>query len=76
MQPALDKFSRKAGEYANQGMDMAMQAKDKARESLSHYSSATGRYVSDKPMQSVLIAAAVGAAVALLVSSSRNRNRY
>ena len=76
MQPALDKFSRKAGEYANQGMDMAMQAKDKARESLSHYSAATGRYVSDKPMQSVLIAAAVGAVVALLVSSSRNRNRY
>ena len=75
-QPALDKFSRKAGEYAHQGMDMAANAKDKARESLSNYSAATGRYVSDKPMQSVLIAAAVGAVVALLVSSSRNRNRY
>ena len=76
VQPALDKFSRKAGEYAHQGMDMAVNAKDKARESLNHYSAATGRYVSDKPMQSVLIAAAVGAAVALLVLSSRNRNRY
>ena len=76
VQPALDKFSRKAGEYAHQGMDMAVNAKDKARESLSNYSAATGRYVSDKPMQSVLIAAAVGAVVALLVSSSRNRNRY
>ena len=76
VQPALDKFSRKAGEYAHQGMDMAVHAKDKARESLSHYSAATGRYVSDKPMQSVMIAAAVGAAVALLVLSSRNRNRY
>ena len=76
VQPALDKFSRKAGEYASQGMDMAVNAKDKARESLSHYSVATGRYVSDKPMQSVMIAAAVGAAVALLVLSSRNRNRY
>ena len=76
VQPALDKFSRRAGEYAHQGMDMAVHAKDKARESLSHYSAATGRYVSDKPMQSVMIAAAVGAAVALLVLSSRNRNRY
>ena len=76
VQPALDKFSRRAGEYAHQGMDMAVHAKDKARESLSHYSAATGRYVSDKPMQSVLIAAAVGAAVALLVFSSRDRNRY
>jgi ElaB/YqjD/DUF883 family membrane-anchored ribosome-binding protein len=76
VQPALEKFSRKAEEYAHQGMDMAMQAKDKARESLSQYGAATTRYVADKPVQSVLIAAAVGAAVALLVSSARNRNRY
>ena len=76
VQPALDKFSRKAGEYAHQGMDMALKAKDKARESLTQYSAATSRYVADKPVQSVLIAAAVGAAVALLVSSSRSRNRY
>ena len=76
VKPALEKFSRKAEEYAHQGMDMAMHAKDKARESLSNYSAATSRYVSDKPVQSVLIAAAVGAAVAILVSSARNRNRY
>lgn len=76
VQPALEKFSRKAEQYAQQGMDMAMQAKDKARDSLSQYSAATSRYVADKPVQSVLIAAAVGAAVALLVSSARNRNRY
>lgn len=76
VKPALEKISRKAEEYAHQGMDMAMLAKDKARESLSHYSAATTRYVADKPMQSVLIAAAVGAAVAMLVSASRNRNRY
>lgn len=76
MQPVLEKFSRKAEEYANQGMDMAVNAKDKARESLSHYSEATSRYVADKPMQSVLIAAAVGAAIAMLVSSARNRSRY
>lgn len=76
VQPALDKFSRKAEEYAHQGMDMAVKAKDKARESLSNYSAATTRYVADKPVQSVLIAAAVGAAVAMLVSSARNRNRY
>jgi len=76
VKPALEKFSRKAEQYAHQGMDMAVQAKDKARESLSHYSAATTRYVADKPVQSVLIAAAVGAAVAILVSSARNRNRY
>lgn len=76
VQPAFDKLSRKAGEYAHQGMDMASHAKDRARESLTQYSAATSRYVSDKPVQSVLIAAAVGAVFALLVSSARNRNRY
>lgn len=76
MQPALEKLSRRAGEYAHQGMDMAAQAKDKARESLSQYGAATTRYVADKPVQSILIAAAVGAAVALLVSAARNRDRY
>lgn len=76
VKPALEKISRMAGEYAHQGMDMAVHAKDKARESLSHYSAATSRYVADKPVQSVMIAAAVGAVVAVLVSSARNRNRY
>ena len=57
-------------------MDMATQAKDRAKESLSHYSEATSRYVAEKPVQSILIAAATGAAVALLVSSFRGRNRY
>ena len=75
VKPTFDKISRKAGEYAHQGMDMAVHAKDVARDSLSQYSAATGRYVADKPMQSVLIAAAVGAVVALLVSASRNRER-
>ena len=75
VKPTFDKISRKAGEYSHQGMDMAVHAKDVARDSLSQYSAATGRYVADKPMQSVLIAAAVGAVVALLVSASRNRDR-
>lgn len=76
VKPTLEKFSRNAEKYANQSMDMAMQAKDKARESISHYGAATSRYVTDKPVQAVLIAAAVGAAVALLVSFARNRDGY
>ncbi len=76
VRPVIEKLSNKAEAYASQGMDIAMQAKDKARESLSNYSAATTRYVADKPVQSVLIAAAVGAAVALLVSATRNRDRY
>lgn len=74
IEPTLDKFSSKAQALAHQGMDMAAQAKDKARDSLSEYSAATSRYVADKPVQSVLIAAAVGAAVALLVSAAISRD--
>ena len=75
-QPTINKFSRQAEKIAHQGIDMAVQAKDKARDSISHYSEATSRYVAEKPVQSVLIAAAVGAALALLVSSARGRGRY
>jgi ElaB/YqjD/DUF883 family membrane-anchored ribosome-binding protein len=75
-QPAIKKLSRQAENIAHQGIQMAAQAKDKARESISHYSEATSRYVAEKPVQSVLIAAAVGAALALLVSSARGRSRY
>jgi ElaB/YqjD/DUF883 family membrane-anchored ribosome-binding protein len=73
VEPALDRLSSQAQALAKQGLDIAAQAKDKARESLTHYTAATSRYVSDKPVQSVLIAAAVGAAVALLVSAACSR---
>ena len=76
VKPTVDKLTHKAEHYVTQGIDMAVQAKDKAKESLSHYSEATSRYVAEKPVQSILIAAATGAAVALLVSSLRNRSRY
>ena len=71
--PALEKLSNKAQELAQRGMDMASNTKDQAKESLSHYSEVTTRYVAEKPIQSILIAAAVGAGLALLMSSSGRR---
>jgi hypothetical protein len=73
VEPVLDRLASKAQALAQQSMDMAEQAKEKAKESLSLATAATSRYVSDKPVQSVLIAAAVGAAVALLVSAAYSR---
>lgn len=73
VEPALDRFSNKAQELAQRGIDLAAQTKQQAKESLSEYSAATTRYVAEKPVQSILIAAAVGAAVALLVSSASQR---
>lgn len=73
VEPALEKFASKAQELAQRGMDMAAHTKDQAKESLANYSAVTTRYVADKPMQSILIAAAVGAILALLVSASNRR---
>ena len=44
-----------------------------AQERLGRYASTTGRYVTEQPVKSALIAAAVGAAVAALVLYARSR---
>ena len=72
--PLVEMLTTRAQKLARQSLDMAAEAKEKAQQSLSRYASATTHYVSEQPMRSVLIAAAVGAAVALLVASSRQRN--
>ena len=74
-QPVINKLSRQAEHLASQGIHIAAQAKDKARESISHYGEATSRYVAEKPVQSILIAAAVGAALALLLTAARGSGR-
>ena len=72
--PLVDMLASKAQKLARQSMDMAADAKDKAQQSLSRYATVTTHYVAEQPLRSVLIAAAVGAGVALLVSSLRHRN--
>ncbi|MEO5661593.1 MAG: hypothetical protein ABIQ90_17630 [Polaromonas sp.] len=73
--PMVDMLASKAQKLARQSLDMASEAKERAEKSLKQAADTTSRYVAEQPMRSVLIAAAVGAAVALLVSASRNRNR-
>jgi ElaB/YqjD/DUF883 family membrane-anchored ribosome-binding protein len=76
--PMVDMLASKAQHLARQSLDLAAEAKDRAQRSLSNAAGATSRYVADQPLRSVLIAAAVGAGVALLISSARQRqqNRY
>jgi ElaB/YqjD/DUF883 family membrane-anchored ribosome-binding protein len=76
--PVVDMLTAKAQKLARQSLDIAAEAKERAQQSLTRATDATSRYVSEQPVRAVLIAAAVGAAVALLVSTSRerNRNRY
>ena len=57
---ALDK----AHEFAAKGKELASDATTRVREQVAHCADATERYVHEKPVQSVLIGVAAGAALA------------
>ncbi|HEX5285418.1 MAG TPA: DUF883 C-terminal domain-containing protein [Polaromonas sp.] len=73
--PVVDMLASKAQRLARHSLDLASEAKDRAEQSLKRATRVTTRYVADQPLRSVLIAATVGAAVALLIASSRHRNQ-
>lgn len=72
--PMVDMLAEKAQKLARQSFDMAAEARQRAQQSFNQAGAATSRYVAEQPLRSVLIAAAIGAAVALLISASRDRN--
>ncbi|MEO8020691.1 hypothetical protein [Polaromonas sp.] len=75
--PLVDKLASQAQKLARQSLDMASEASERAQRSMHRYADATTRYVANEPVKSVLIAAAVGAAVALMVASSlRHRDGH
>jgi ElaB/YqjD/DUF883 family membrane-anchored ribosome-binding protein len=64
-------------DMASRGMSVMGDTASAAQQRLGRYAGATGRYVSEQPVKSALIAAAVGAAVAAIVMVARSRrNRY
>lgn len=66
----------RAGEKARDLREGVKDASAAAQRQLGQYAKATGRYVSDEPVKSALIAAALGAAVAALVMGLlRNKRR-
>jgi len=66
-----------ASQLATRGADAASEAAALAQKQFSRYADATGRYVSQQPVKSVLIAVAAGAVIAGLVVAARRRNsRY
>lgn len=65
-------------DLANKSLSAATDASTAAQKQISHYADVTGRYVSQQPVKSLLIAVAAGAVIAALVVSARrrNHNRY
>lgn len=76
--PMVDMLASKAQILARQSLDIASEAKERAEKSLKQAADVTTRYVSEQPMRAILLAAAVGALMALLVSTvrSNNNNQY
>jgi ElaB/YqjD/DUF883 family membrane-anchored ribosome-binding protein len=72
--PMVDMMAVTAQKLAKQSMNMASDAKEYAQHAMNRASKASSQYVSDQPVRSVLIAAAVGAAVAVLVTSMRSHH--
>jgi ElaB/YqjD/DUF883 family membrane-anchored ribosome-binding protein len=72
--PMVDLMAVTAQKLAKQSMNMASDAKEYAQHAMNRASKASTQYVSEQPVRSVLIAAAVGAAVAVLVTSMRSHN--
>jgi len=68
-----DQLSNRAQHLARQSLDLAATASAKAQDSWTHCAQASHAYVAKQPMRSVLMAAAVGAGLALLLSASRKR---
>lgn len=71
--PVGDMLAVTAQKLARQSLDMATDAKDYAQHALNRAARVSSRYVSDQPVRSVLMAAAVGAAVATFISYVRGR---
>jgi ElaB/YqjD/DUF883 family membrane-anchored ribosome-binding protein len=74
--PLLSRVSQRARDYAHDGYDAAREQAAALRERSQKAVDSTRGYVQDEPIKSLLIAAAVGAAVIALVEVVRiRRNR-
>jgi ElaB/YqjD/DUF883 family membrane-anchored ribosome-binding protein len=66
-----------AQDLASKSLSAVGEGASIAQERLGRYAGVTGRYVSEQPVKSALIAAAIGAAVAAIVMVARSRrDRY
>ncbi len=72
--PWMGRLSSSARDLTRQGMDLASSAGLKAQQSLHRYADATTGYIAQQPVRAVLVAAAVGAGLALLLSATRKRH--
>jgi ElaB/YqjD/DUF883 family membrane-anchored ribosome-binding protein len=71
MQPTIDAISSRVQDIAARSKAAASDTSAQAREKINEYSEKTSAYVSDQPLKSMAIAAAAGAALAILLGRRR-----
>lgn len=77
VEPSVEQIASRVQHAVQRGLDAASKSGVRAQERLTDAAQVTGRYISDQPVRSVLIAVAAGAAItALLVLATRRRDDY
>ncbi len=76
-EPGVEQIAARVQQAVQRGLDAASTTSARAQRRLEAAADVTGKYISDQPMRSVLVAAAAGAAItALIVLASRRRDDY
>lgn len=72
--PAVDRMVARGKDLANDAITSTREAGVRAQNALSGYASSCENYITEQPMKSVAIAAAVGATLAAVLLMSRGRS--
>lgn len=76
-EPSVEQLAARVQQAVQRGLDAASSTSARAQRNIEKAAGVTGRYISDQPVRSVLVAAAAGAAItALIVLASRRRDEY
>jgi ElaB/YqjD/DUF883 family membrane-anchored ribosome-binding protein len=76
-EPSVEQLAARVQQAVQRGLDAASTTSARAQRRIEQAAGVTGRYISDQPVRSVLVAAAAGAAItALIVLASRSRDDY
>jgi ElaB/YqjD/DUF883 family membrane-anchored ribosome-binding protein len=77
VEPAVEQLASRVQQAVQRGLEAASRSSNKASRQIEQAAEVTGKYISDQPMRSVLVAAAAGAAItALIVLASRRSDDY
>ncbi|ATA53026.1 MULTISPECIES: hypothetical protein [Variovorax] len=77
-EPGVEQLAARVQQAVQRGLDAASTTSARAHRRIEQAADVTGRYISDQPVRSVLLAAAAGAAITALIvlASRRNRDDY